>query len=120
MAQLDITEVKSFIAELGFSVPDSVLLLLIDKVQSKAECVSQYGDVTAKLLMLYSVVRLASMSGARRISSQSSPSGSSRSFNYDSNGTKYLLSQIKAWDKNGCLSGLGLDGETVGFFAVVG
>lgn len=120
MAQLDITEVKAFIAELGFTVPDSVLLLLIDKVQSKSDCINQYGDTTAKLLMLYAVVRMASMTGARRISSQSSPSGSSRSFNYDSNGTKHLLSQIKAWDKYGCLNDLGLDGETVGFFAVVG
>ena len=120
MAQLDITEVKAFIDELGFSVPDRVLTLLIDKVSDKSECVAQYGETTAQLLMMYAVARLASMSGARRISSQSSPSGASRSFNYDSDGTKYLVSQIRAWDTSNCLGDLGLNGEVAGFFAVVG
>lgn len=120
MAQLDITEVKAFIDELGFTVPYSMLSLIVAKVQEKADCVAQYGDTTANLLLLYASVRLASMSSARRISSQSSPSGASRSFNYDSSGTDNLLSQIRAWDTNNCLSDLALSGKSTGFFAVVG
>lgn len=121
MAQLiDKSEVKAFISELGFSIPDSVLDLLIEQVDKHTTCLSQYGDTTAKLLALYAVVRLASLSGARKIASQSAPSGASRSFNYDSKGTDSLLTQIQAWDKNNCLSDLPLESNRIGFFAIVG
>lgn len=113
------SEIKSFIDELGFSIPDSMLELLIQQVSKHEACLLQYGEVTAKLLTLYSVARLASMSGARKIASQGSQSGS-RSFNYDSSGTDHLLTQIRVWDKNNCLSDLPLSGKKSGFFAVVG
>lgn len=113
------SEIKSFIDELGFSIPDSMLELLIQQVSKNETCLLQYGEVTAKLLALYSVARLASMSGARKIASQGSQSGS-RSFNYDSSGTDHLLTQIRVWDKNNCLSDLPLSGKRSGFFAVVG
>ncbi len=113
------SEIKSFIDELGFSIPDSMLELLIQQVSKHETCLLQYGEVTAKLLALYSVARLASLSGARKIASQGSQSGS-RSFNYDSSGTEHLLTQIRAWDKNNCLSDLPLSGKKTGFFAVVG
>ena len=113
------SEIKSFIDELGFSIPDSMLELLIQQVSKYETCLLQYGEVTAKLLALYSVARLASMSGARKIASQGSQSGS-RSFNYDSSGTDHLLTQIRVWDKNNCLSDLPLSSKKTGFFAVVG
>ena len=113
------SQIKSFIDELGFSIPDSMLELLIQQVSKHETCLLQYGEVTAKLLALYSVARLASMSGARKIASQGSQSGS-RSFNYDSSGTDHLLTQIRVWDKNNCLSDLPLSGKKTGFFAVVG
>ena len=120
MAQLiDKSEIKLFIDELGFSIPDSMLELLIQQVSKHEACLLQYGEVTAKLLALYSVARLASMSGARKVASQGSQSGS-RSFNYDSSGTDHLLTQIRVWDKNNCLSDLPLSGKRAGFFAVVG
>lgn len=113
------SEVKLFIDELGFSIPDSVLELLIQQVSNHETCLLQYGGATAKLLAIYSIARLASLSGARKIASQSSQSGS-RSFNYDSSGTDHLLTQIRVWDKNNCLSDLPLSGKRAGFFAVVG
>lgn len=113
------SEVKLFIDELGFSIPDSVLELLIQQVSQHETCLLQYGEATAKLLAIYSIARLASLSGARKIASQSSQSGS-RSFNYDSSGTDHLLTQIRVWDKNNCLSDLPLSGKKAGFFAVVG
>ena len=113
------SEVKLFIDELGFSIPDSVLELLIQQVSNHETCLLQYGEATAKLLAIYSIARLASLSGARKIASQGSQSGS-RSFNYDSSGTDHLLTQIRVWDKNNCLSDLPLSGKRAGFFAVVG
>ncbi|BET97296.1 hypothetical protein TCT1_27190 [Xenorhabdus sp. TCT-1] len=109
------------ITELGFALPDSVLQLLLDQVNAKSECLSaNYDESTQSLLLIYAAVRLASLSGARKIASQSAPSGASRSFAYNSSGTDYLLKQIRAWDKRGCLSGLPLESKSVGFFDVVG
>ena len=113
------SEAKLFIDELGFSIPDSMLELLIQQVSLHETCLLQYGEATAKLLAIYSIARLASLSGARKIASQGSQSGS-RSFNYDSSGTDHLLTQIRVWDKNNCLSDLPLSGKKSGFFAVVG
>ncbi|CAM7912019.1 DUF7370 family protein [Morganella morganii] len=119
--QITLDDVKPMIAELGFALPDSVLSLLLSQVNAKSGCLeANYDETTQKLLLIYTVVRLASLSGARKISSQSAPNGASRSFAYDSAGTDYLLNQIRAWDSAGCLSDLPLSSKTVGFFGVVG
>lgn len=113
-------EIKQFMTELGFSVPDTVLQMLAKKVGEKYGCLLDYGENTANLLALYAIARLASLSGARKLSSQSAPNGASRSFVYDSAGTDYLLQQIRAWDTNGCLDDLPLESKKTGFFMVVG
>ncbi|WMV74041.1 DUF7370 family protein [Xenorhabdus griffiniae] len=123
MVQITLNDIKPMIGELGFTLPDTVLQLLLEQVNAKSECLSANYDEstqTQKLLLIYATVRLASLSGARKIASQGSPSGGSRSFNYDSAGTDYLLKQIRAWDKHNCLSDLPLESKSVGFFDVVG
>lgn len=121
-AQITLEDVKPLMAELGFTVPDAVLLLLIEQVSAASECMdgAGYSEGLQKLLLIYAATRLAALSGARKIASQSAPSGASRSFTYDSAGTDHLYSQILSWDKNGCLGGLPLSGSSVGFFDVVG
>ena len=121
-AQITLDDVKPTMAELGFTVPDSLLTLLLDQVSGSSACMdgAGYSDSLQKLLLIYAVLRLAALSGARKISSQSAPSGASRSFTYDAAGTDYLLKQIRAWDTNGCLSGLPLSSSQVGYFDVVG
>ncbi|PHM23707.1 DUF7370 family protein [Xenorhabdus ehlersii] len=122
MVQIALNDIKPMIAELGFTLPDSVLELLLGRVNEKSECMAAHGydEKLQKLLLIYSAVRLASLSGARKIASQSAPSGASRSFAYDSAGTDYPLKQIRMWDTSGCLSGLPLESKSVGFFDVVG
>lgn len=121
-AQITLDDVKPLMAELGFTVPDAVLLLLIEQVSAASECMdgADYSEGLQKLLLIYAATRLAALSGARKIASQSAPSGASRSFTYDSAGTDHLYSQILSWDTNGCLGGLPLSGVSVGFFDVVG
>lgn len=121
-AQITLDDVKPLIAELGFTVPDALLQLLIEQVTAASACMdgAGYSESLQKLLLIYAAARLAALSGARKISSQSAPSGASRSFIYDSAGTDYLYTQILDWDKNGCLSGLPLSGVKVGLFMVVG
>ncbi|WP_272683061.1 MULTISPECIES: DUF7370 family protein [unclassified Providencia] len=118
---ITLDDVKPMIAELGFTLPDSVLLLLLDQVNAKSECLAaNYDESLQKLLLVYALVRLASLSGARKISSQGAPNGASRSFTYDSAGTDHLLKQLRAWDTAGCLLSLPLASKSVGFFGVVG
>jgi len=121
-AQITIEDVKPLMAELGFSLPDALLSLILEQANPTSECMdgAGYSDSLQKLLLIYAVSRLAALSGARKISSQSAPSGASRSFAYDSKGTDYLYKQIQAWDTNGCLGGLPLASNAVGFFDVVG
>lgn len=121
-AQITLEDVKPLMAELGFTVPDAVLQLLIEQVSAASACMdgAGYSGSLQKLLLIYAAARLAALSGARKISSQSAPSGASRSFTYDSAGTDYLYKQILAWDTNGCLGGLPIAGNSVGFFDVVG
>lgn len=121
-AQITLDDVKPLMAELGFTVPDAILSLLIEQVSAASACMdgAGYSESLQKLLLIYAAARLAALSGARKISSESAPSGASRSFTYDSAGTDYLYTQILDWDKNGCLSGLPLLGAKVGLFMVVG
>lgn len=121
-AQITLDDVKPLMADLGFTVPDAVLQLLIDQVSTVSACMdgAGYSDGRQKLLLIYAATRLAALSGARKIASQSAPSGASRSFTYDSAGTDHLYSQILSWDANGCFGSLPLAGMSVGFFDVVG
>lgn len=121
-AQITLEDVKPLMAELGFTVPDAVLQLLIEQVSAASACMdgAGYSESLQKLLLIYAAARLAALSGARKISSQSAPSGASRSFTYDSAGTDHLYKQILSWDTNGCLGGLPIAGNSVGFFDVIG
>ncbi|WKZ94104.1 hypothetical protein P0E69_09640 [Chimaeribacter arupi] len=120
-AQITLDDVKPLMAELGFTVPDTVLQLLLDQVSAVSVCMdgAGYTESLQKLLLIYAAARLAALSGARKIASQSAPSGASRSFTYDSSGTDHLYRQILAWDTNGCLESLPISGVSVGFFDVV-
>lgn len=122
VAQITLEDVKPLMAEMGFTVPDAVLQLLIDQVSEVSVCLdgAGYSESLQKLMLIYAAARLAALSGARMISSQSAPSGASRSFTYNSAGTDHLYRQLLAWDKTGCLAGLPLSGSPVGFFDVVG
>lgn len=121
MATVTLSDVKAFIDELGFTLPDAVINLLIARVDSIDACLdgAGYDETTQQLIKLYAVVRLSALSGARKISSQSAPSGASRSFTYDAAGTDGLYKQLLSLDKSGCTGALGLSGSTVGFFDVV-
>jgi len=120
-ALITIEDVKPLMADLGFSVPDTVLNLLLEQAAAASVCMdgAGYTDSVQKLLLIYAVTRLAALSGAKKLSSQSAPSGASRSFTYDAAGTDHLYRQIQSWDTNECLSSLPMSGSAVGLFLVV-
>ena len=118
---ITLSDVKPMIEQMGFTVPDAILTMLLAEANTATECMEAngYSENLQTLLLTYAVCRLASLNGAQKITSRHAPSGASQSFTYDSSGTDGLYDQILAWDKNNCLGFLPLSGTDVGFIMVV-
>lgn len=123
VAPITADDVKAFLAELGYSIPDSLLTPILCKVNSIIPCLveSGYDDCTQQLILMYSAALMCASSGARRIKSQGAPNGASRSFDYGDDPIAWLRNSLSALDTNGCSSVLPITaGNSVGFFDVVG
>ncbi|MDF7681503.1 hypothetical protein PT300_13265 [Enterobacteriaceae bacterium ESL0689] len=115
-------DVTAFLGEMGYSIPGSLLDPILCTVNKIIPCLdgAGYDDCTAKLILIYAAALVATSSGARRLKSQSSPSGASRSFDYDGDGVTWLRDSLAKLDTSGCTSGLPISaGNSVGFFMVV-
>lgn len=116
-------DVKAFLAELGYSIPDSLLTPILCRVNSIIDCMNEagYDDCTQQLILMYAAALMSASSGARKIKSQSAPSGASRSFEYGDDAISWLRSSLSSLDTSGCTNTLPITaGSTVGFFDVVG
>lgn len=113
-------QAKSYLASKGVDIPDFVIEVLVDEVNSIDQClVENYGEGRAKLVQLYLITLLGLAQSVRYIASQSAPSGASRSFRYEDfnmrwNGT---LSLIHGIDKEGCSNHLIPDNPSVEAYA---
>ncbi|HHE3491193.1 TPA: DUF7370 family protein, partial [Pasteurella multocida] len=122
MAELKTKDIHEFIGELGYSVPNAVLSLIIERVEKKDSELNNagYDDTTLSLIKLYSIALLVISQGGRKLSSQGAPSGASRSFTYDQDSFKRLKSLLANLDKSGVMNDLPIASSSVGFFEVVG
>ncbi|CNH62747.1 MULTISPECIES: hypothetical protein [Yersinia] len=121
-AQITPADVKSLLTELGYAIPDVVLNLIICQVDKIDTCLDEagYDDCIQQLIKLYAIALMAASSGARKIKSQSAPSGASRSFEYGEAGLTQLRDSLTAMDVSGCTSGLPITvGNPVGLFMTV-
>lgn len=118
---ITLSDVKPMIEQMGFTVPDAILTMLLKEANTASECMESngYSDNLQELLLTYAVCRLASLNGAQKLTARRSPSGASQSFTYDSAGTDGLYDQIIAWDKSNCLGFLPLSGSDAGFIMAV-
>lgn len=100
---ITIDEAKEFLNGQGLEATDFVLTEWLALINSKAECLN--GKAGAKLAALALLTMLAMTSAYRYISSQSAPSGASRSFAIrDFSGAwNANLATIQQYDKDGCL-----------------
>lgn len=122
-AQTTPADVKSLLTELGYTIPDALLTPILCSVNKIDECMDSagYDDCTQTLIKLYATALMSVSSGARRIKSQSAPSGASQSFDYGEDSTRWLRDSLSALDKAGCTASLPISaGANVGFFMVVG
>lgn len=121
-AAISNSDAQSFLEEMGYSPPKSLLERFIEQVDTldAAFDKSGYPDVTQELIKLYLIALLAVSSGARRVKSEGAPSGASRSFDFGEDVIGNLKAAVRGFDPLGITADLLPKEKTVGFFNVVG
>ncbi len=102
-------QAKEYLESVGITLPDFILAALVEQANGIEECLSaNYSPATALLIQMYLLGLMALGQGDRYISSQSAPSGASRSFRYQSFADRWSgsLSLLRGLDKNGCATAL--------------
>lgn len=100
---------KEYLESQGINLPDFVLDALVEQVNSIQECLDEnYPASTALLIQLYLLGLMGLGQGDKYISSQTAPSGASRSFRYQSFSDRWkgALNLLRGLDKKGCATGL--------------
>ncbi|HGL4050480.1 TPA: hypothetical protein ACKE3K_004299 [Enterobacter hormaechei] len=102
-------QAKEYLESQGITIPDFVLQALVDQANSIQECLdAHYPASTALLIQLYLLALMGLGQGDKYISSQTAPSGASRSFRYQSfpDRWKGALALLRVTDKHGCANDL--------------
>ncbi|ELY4332917.1 hypothetical protein SMZ18_000820 [Cronobacter dublinensis] len=102
-------QAKEYLSSVGITLPDFILDALIEQVNSIQECLdAHYPAATALLIQMYLLGLMGLGQGDRYISSQTAPSGASRSFRYQSFADRWSgsLSLLRGLDKYGCATSL--------------
>ena len=98
-------QAKEYLESQGITIPDFVLQALVDQANSIQECLdAHYPASTALLIQLYLLALMGLGQGDKYISSQTAPSGASRSFRYQSftDRWKASVNLLRGLDKYGC------------------
>lgn len=103
-------QAQQYLASQGIeNVPDFILLAWIDLANSIQECLdANYPASVALLIQMYLLALMAYGQGDKYISSQTAPSGASRSFRYlgFSDRWRGMLGLLRGLDTKGCAAGL--------------
>ncbi|CNG29328.1 DUF7370 family protein [Yersinia kristensenii] len=102
-------QAKQYLETVGITLPDFILQALIEQVNSIQECLDEhYPTSTALLIQLYLLGLMGLGQGDKYISSQTAPSGASRSFRYQSFADRWngSLSLLRGLDKHGCAAAI--------------
>ncbi|ELZ5058644.1 DUF7370 family protein [Enterobacter hormaechei subsp. xiangfangensis] len=102
-------QAKEYLESQGITIPDFVLQALVDQANSIQECLdAHYPKSTALLIQLYLLALMGLGQGDKYISSQTAPSGASRSFRYQSftDRWKASVNLLRGLDTYGCATSL--------------
>lgn len=102
-------QAKEYLDSVGINLPSFILSALVEQANSIETCLSaNYSPATALLIQSYLIGLMALAQGDKYISSQSAPSGASRSFRYQSFADRWSgsLSLLRGLDKFGCATAL--------------
>ncbi|MGV2880128.1 hypothetical protein D9O29_08870 [Pantoea vagans] len=102
-------QAKEYLVSQGITLPDFILTALVEQANSIQGCLdANYPAATALLIQMYLLGLMGLGQGDKYISSQSAPSGASRSFRYGSFADRWKgsLGLLRGLDKNGCATAL--------------
>lgn len=103
-------QAQQYLTSQGISkVPDFILAAWIELVNSIQGCLDEhYTPAVALLIQSYLLALMAYGQGDKYISSQTAPSGASRSFRYQGFADRWrgMLGLLRGLDKHGCATGL--------------
>jgi hypothetical protein len=106
---MTLEQAKEYLASVGVTLPDFLLQAFLDTVNSINECLeANYPPATQLLIQMYLLGLMGLGAGDQYISSQTAPSGASRSFRYQSLGDRWrsLTNMLRMYDTKGCTDGL--------------
>ncbi|POP43360.1 hypothetical protein CHU32_09780 [Superficieibacter electus] len=102
-------QAKEYLESVGIKLPSFILDALVEQANSIDECLSaHYSPATALLIQMYLLGMMGLGQGDKYISSESAPSGASRSFRYGSFADRWKgsLNLLRGLDKFGCATSL--------------
>ncbi|WGL99159.1 hypothetical protein QE177_04565 [Arsenophonus sp. aPb] len=113
--KITLEQVKSQLSTMGFTTPDFIIEAMLSIVDEIDDCLDEanYSDSVKTLIKIYAVVIMLSATDVRKVSSESSPSGASRSYNYFDDGRKSLLKLLSVLDTAGCTNSLPINQSSV-------
>ena len=102
-------QAKEYLDSVGVNLPDFLLSALVEQANTISECLDQhYSPAVALLIQCYLLGLMGLAQGDKYISSQTAPSGASRSFRYMAFADRWkgLLGLLRGLDKHGCATDL--------------
>ena len=102
---ITIEQAQQYLSSVGITVPDFMLEALLEQAESIEDCLDlHYSPATATLIQCYLLALFALGQGDKYISSQTAPSGASRSFRYLGFADRWRssLALLRGLDKHGC------------------
>lgn len=102
-------QAKEYLKSVGITLPDFILVALVEQANSIQECLdAHYSPATALLLQSYLLGMMALGQGDKYVSSHTAPSGASESFRYQSFSDRWKgsLNLLRGLDKYGCATAL--------------
>lgn len=101
-------DAAEYLSKLGLSLPETLVNAIVLRIESIDQCLDQYTP-DVKALIQYHLLGLLSISfGARRVKSQSAPSGASQSYDYGTLVDQFrsLRGSLFLLDSDGCTAGM--------------
>ena len=102
---ITVEQAREYLDTVGVNLPDFLLAALVEQVNTINDCLTEhYTPAVALLIQCYLLGLMGLGQGDKYISSQTAPSGASRSFRYMAFADRWkgLLGLLRALDKYGC------------------
>ncbi len=106
---ITVEQAREYLEGIGVTLPDFVLEVLVEQANSIEECLAlHYSAAVARMIQVYLVALMGMAQGDKYVSSESAPSGASRSYRYKNAGDAWrgTLGLLRQWDPHGCATGL--------------